>query len=160
MKIDARWIVAAVILFFSWKGADLNIEWPPADGPKISTPKPSSELMQWAAPVRPILPKMLVKDRLYLASLYEAMAFVLLNDGRRDAPIISDTEKFAAFHASALRLAIEKANVGKYPGLGEAIDQVFASAVPDVQPIDQAVRSRLVAACGTLAWTFGVGRDE
>lgn len=153
--------MAVVILVFSWKGADLNIPWPPPDSPDLSTPKPAVEFMAWAEPLRPVLPKMIVKDRLYLASLYEAMAYVLVNDGERTDSIISDTTKFTAFHAGTLNLAIKRANVGKYAGLGEAIDQVFMQAVgPDQKKVDDDTRARLVAACGTLAWTFQVGRDE
>ena len=66
-----------------------------------------------------------------------------------------------AFHAGTLNLAIKRANVGKYAGLGEAIDQVFMQAVgPDQKKVAENTRARLVAACGTLAWTFQVGRDE
>lgn len=157
MKIDTRWVVAAVILFFTWKGADLSMSWTPVKPPI----QPSTELLPWADDLRPILPKMIVKDRLYLSSLYEAMAFVLVTDGDRAEPIISDTNKFVAFHAGTLNLGIRRENVGKYPGLGEAIDKTFVTAIgsADERKIDKAMRDRLVAACGVLSWAFSVGGD-
>jgi hypothetical protein len=160
MKIDARWIVAVVLLFFAWNGADLSMPWPPAPQESIKTPKPDPELLKWAEPMRPILPKMLPKDREYLAAFYDAMAFVILRDRQRELPIIGSTEQFANFHGGSLRLAIDKANVGKYPGLAEAIDQTFINACgPESQKIDEKVGSRIVAACGVLSWSLGIGHE-
>jgi hypothetical protein len=160
MKIDARWIVAAVLIFFAWKGSDLSMPWPPAPHENITTPQPDAELLKWAEPLRPILPKMLPKDRQYLAAFYDAMAFVLIRDRQRELPIIGSTEQFANFHGGSLRLAIDKANVGKYPGLAEAIDETFINACgAEVQKIDEKVGSRLVAACGVLSWSLGIGHE-
>lgn len=157
----ARFAVAAVLLVFAWKGADISMYWPPAqtdDG--IVAPKPGADLLAFAEPLRPILPKMLPSDRKYLANFYEACAFVLLKDGERDQPIIGTTDQFVAFHAGSLRLAVEKAKVGKYPGLGEAIDQTFVNANgADARKIDAAMRNRLVAICGVLSWAFNVGHE-
>ena len=74
MKIPARYLVAVLILAFAWKGSELAISWPPAPLTQIDTPKPEARLLAWAEPLRSILPKMLPKDRLYLANLYDAMA--------------------------------------------------------------------------------------
>ena len=161
MKIPPRYIAVALLLVFAWKGSELTTLWPPAPMKSIDTPKPSPELLTLAEPLRPILPRMLPKDRIYLATLYDAMAYVILRDGDRDKPIISTTEQFAAFHAGTLRLAIDKAAVGKYPGLAEAIDNVYVNALgADVRSLDPDARRRLIAACGVLSWSFGVGRDE
>lgn len=160
MKIGVRWIVAAVLLFFAWKGSDLSMPWPPAPHENIDAPKPDAELLKLAEPLRPILPKMLPKDRQYLAAFYDAMAFVLIRDGDREAPIVGSTEQFANFHGGSLRLAIDRASVGKYPGLAEAIDETFVAACgADVQKIDEKVRARLVAACGVLSWSLGIGHE-
>lgn len=149
--------MATVLLLFAWKGHQLSLSWPPAPQAGIKSPQPSPEVMALASPVREYLPKMLPKDRIYLANFYDAMAFVLLRDGSRDEPIVSDTEKFVAFHGSSLRLAIDKADVGKYGDLGGAIDQVFvAAAGADQQKVDAAVREKLVSACGALSWTFSI----
>ena len=160
MKIEWRYIVAVVLLVFAWKGSALDLNWPPAPHTTITVPKPEPELLAWAEPLRPILPKMLLKDRQYLASFYDAMAFVLLRDAGRDKPIVGSTDSFASFHAGSLQMAIDKAAVGKYPGLGAAIDQTFINAIgADIRPLDKDTRTRLTAACGVLAWAFKVGGD-
>lgn len=126
-----RFAVAVVILVFAWKGSILDMPWPPTDGPEVidtPVPTPDEPLRAWAEPLRPILSGMLPADRMYLASLYDAMTFVIMRDGQRDEPIISTTQKFADFHAGSLRLAIDKAKVGQYPGLDKAINQVFVAA--------------------------------
>lgn len=161
MKIPVRYIVAVVLLLFAWKGSELSTPWPPAPSTNVDTPKPSPELLKLAEPLRPILPRMLPKDRTYLASLYDALAYVLIRDGEREKPIVSSTEGFANFHAGTLRLAIDKAKVGQYPGLAEAIDQVYVAALgAEVRELSRADRENLIAACGLLSWSFGVGRDE
>lgn len=149
--------VAAVLLVFAWRGSELNVQWPPAPVAGINTPKPNPELMGLAADVAKILPKMTPTDRRYLAHFYDAMGFVLLRDAERDQPIISDTEKFSAFHGGSLRLAIDRKDVGKYDGLGEAIDLTFVKANgADVLKVDEKVRRNLVVACGVLSWTFSI----
>lgn len=161
MKIEARWIVAAVLLFFAWKNSDLTLPWPPQPDNGVKAPQPATEMLEWAAPLKPILPTMLPSDRKYLAAFYEAMAFVLLRDGDRENPIVGSTEQFANFHAGSLRLAIDKAKVGKYPGLAEAIDQTFLAALgPEMKPLDKQARGRLVGACGVLSWVFGIRGNE
>lgn len=160
MKIEWRHIVAVVLLVFAWKGSSLDISWPPSPHTTITVPKPEAELLAWAEPMRAVLPKMLLKDRQYLASFYDAMAFVLLRDASRDNPIVVSTDAFAAFHAGSLQLAIDKASVGKYPGLGAAIDQTFVNAIgADIRPIDKDTRTRLTAACGVLSWVLSVHGD-
>lgn len=155
-----RYVVAAVLLFFAWRGANVTIPWPPAESPAAVVPKPDGVIMAWAEPLRGVLPKMLPADREYLSRFYDAMSFVLLRDGGRDEPIISTTDKFVVFHAGSLRLAIDKAKVGQYPGLGEAIDQTFVNAIgADARPLSPEDRTKLTAACSVLAYAFKVGGD-
>lgn len=161
MKIPMRYIVAALLLVFAWKGSELTALWPPAPLKAIDTPQPSPELLKLAEPLKPILPRMLPKDRQYLATLYDAMAYVLIRDGEREKPIVGSNDQFAAFHAGTLKLAIDKAAVGKYPGLAEAIDNVYVNAIgADVRELSVEDRRGLIAACGVLSWSFGMGRDE
>ena len=161
MRIPVRFIVAAVLLVFAWKGSELTTIWPPAPLTTVDTPKPSPDLLKLAEPLKPILPRMLPKDRQYLATLYDAMAYVLIRDGEREKPIIGSSDQFAAFHAGTLKLAVDKAAVGKYPGLAEAIDNVYVNALgADVRELSVDDRRALIAACGVLSWSFGMGRDE
>lgn len=161
MSQRVRFAVAVVLLIFAWKGAELSLPWPPADTPttvnRPAPPKPAASMLAWAEPLRPILPSMTPTDRRYLASLYDAMAFVLLRDGERDQPIVSTTDKFAEFHSGTLRLAVDRKDVGKYSGLGEAIDQTFIAAIGvDAKGLDAETRARVVAACGVLSWVFSI----
>lgn len=160
MKIPVRYAVAAVLVLFAWKGADLSMLWPPQPTQDIVAPQPGPELLALAEPLKPILPKMLPADRKYLANFYEACAYIVLKDGDRPAPIIGTSDQFVVFHAGSLRLAIEKAKVGKYDGLGEAIDQVFvASLGADPKKLDASARNRIVATCGVLSWAFNIGHE-
>lgn len=160
MKTYLGVAVAAVLVLFAWKGADLSMLWPPQPTEDIVAPQPGPELLALASPLKPILPKMLPSDRRYLANFYEACAYIVLKDGDRPAPIIGTSDQFVVFHAGSLRLAIEKAKVGQYPGLGEAIDQTFVNALgADPKKLDAEVRRRLVAACGVLSWAFNIGHE-
>lgn len=156
-----RVIVAVVLLVFAWKGSTLSIPWPPGGDEKVVIPKPDSVLLEWAEPLKPLLPKMIVKDRQYLSSFYDALAFVLLRDAGRSEPIVVTTSDFVAFHAGSLQLAIDKADVGKYPGLGEAIDLSVINAIgADQRALSDDDRVKLIACCNTLAYAFRVGADE
>lgn len=157
MNASARWIVAGMLLFFAWRGAQLQIEWPlPGVTPaKDTRPEPAD--LKWAEGVQKIAAKMTPKDRLYCANFYEALRFVLHRDGKRSDPIMTDTTKFEAFHAGSLKAAVDREDVGKYDGLGEAIDETFVNAAgASVQNMTPEVRGKLLAACGVLAWTFAI----
>lgn len=162
MKLEARHVVAAVLLVFAWRGGEAKIQWPQIGVPAatVAAEKPSAEQLAWAADLKPILPKMLPADRAYLSAFYEAVQFVLRQDGERSTPIIGDTDKFTVFHAGSLQLAIQKKNVGKYPGLDKAIDSVFFNAAgADVAALDKATREKLIAASGVLAYVFRVNGE-
>lgn len=154
--------MAGVLLVFAWRGGELGMKWPQLPQPAVATvaEKPSQEQFAWAADLKAILPKMLPGDREYLSAFYDATRFVLTQDGERSTPIIGDTDKFTVFHAGSLQLAIQKKNVGKYPGLDKAIDAVFFSAAgADVRAIDKDTRAKLIAACNVLTYVFKVGTD-
>lgn len=157
MKSTTRLVVAGVLLVFAWKGNEVTIPWPNPPAVTVTTPQPSPEILAMAAPVKEYLPKMTPKDRIYLGHFYDAVAHVLLRDGERDVPIVTDTKKFEAFHGGSLRLAVNKSDVGKYGDLGVAIDKVFLDAVgADEKSVDDDVRAKLVAACGALSWAFSI----
>lgn len=160
MTISPRYIVAAVLLVFAWRGNILDVSWPSAPKATSQTPRPSADLLAHAEPLRAILPQMLPKDRAYLSAFYDAMSLVLLRDGERADPIIGTTDQFSGFHAGSLRLAIDKSAVGKYPGLAEAIDKTIASiAGEESRKMDSDLRKRFIAACCVLAWSLGIAGD-
>jgi hypothetical protein len=87
-------------------------------------------------------------DKRRIADVYTAAATILRRDnGTR----LNTTEKWAEWHAQTLQLAIE--TPGKYPGLDEAIEQVFAAAIgtDDVLSVTPEVQAKLIAACDTVA---------
>lgn len=157
---QVRLLVAAVILYFAWAGAGLKVPWPQDSMPSVAAPEPTAEQMEWAKPLAEKLPKMLAKDRQYLSDLYAAMHFVVGQDGKRSKPILPTTDAFIVLHGGSLQLAIEKAAVGKYPGLDDAIDQVFlAAAGPEPKQLDQPVRDKLLEACAVLSKAFRVNGE-
>ena len=157
MTQTTRLIVAGVLLAFAWKGNEVTIPWPQPESSPATAPQPSPEMLKMAAPVKEFLSKMTPKDRLYLSHFYDAVRYVLLRDGEREEPIIADTKKFEVFHAGSLRLAVNKSDVGKYGELGDAIDKVFLDAVgADEKPVDDDLRAKLLAACGSLSWVVNI----
>lgn len=155
--IQPRHLVAGVLLFFCWKGASIDMEWPRPPAQTVVTPTPSEEALKWAEPLKAILPKMLPSDRLYMSRFYDAMVFVLNQDKGRKPAIIATTDNFVVFHAGSLNMAIEKAKVGRYPGLDSAIDQVYFAAVgADPAQVDDAKREKLIEASNVLAYVFRV----
>lgn len=151
--------VGVVLLVFAWKGSSLNVTWPPDNGPVV-LPQPEARLLVWAEPMRAVLPKMLAKDREYLSNFYDAMTFVLMRDTAREKPIVVTTGDFVILHTGSLQMAIDRGAVGKYPGLGEAIDQTIVNAIgADQRPLSADDRTKLTAACGVLSYVLKVGRD-
>lgn len=157
MNITARLIVAALLVFFAWRGSEIKLPWPPSTDKTLTTPKPDNRLIEMAKPAGEIAKSMMPSDRLYLQSLYDAMAFIVMRDKHLADPVIASTSDFAEFHKSTLQLAIEKKSVGKYPGLDAAIDEVFITIVgPEVRQLDEMTRNQVVAACATLSWVFSI----
>lgn len=155
--------MAGMLLLFAWKGSTLDLSWPLDALQHSVAPEPTAEMKAWAADAKALTPKMLPTDRVYLSNLYDAMAFVLLRDlNRGDKAIIKTTDGFEAFHAGTLKLAIDKAKVGAYPGLDKAIDKVFFEALGSQEPrvLSDGDKRKLIAGCGALSYTFAVGRDE
>ena len=153
-----RLIMSAVLLYFAWGGGSIEIEWPiPGSADAIV---PTKQEKEWVEPLVSFAPKLLPADRIYLSALYDAMAGVVERDGRRDEPILDTTEKFAFFHKQTLNFAIDKKDVGKVPGLGEAIDEVFVNAAGvEVAPITGQKRIDLENACNAISWVFRINKE-
>lgn len=154
--------MAVVVLTFAWRGAIVEMVWPPRPSvPAVSTVSPDPALLKWAEPLKPILPKMLPTDRQYLASLYDAMAFVLKQDRGRETPIIGSMDSFRSFHADTLKSAIERLKVGRYEGLDAALDEVYINANgAEAKPINEDGAAKLIAASQVLSYVLGIPTDE
>lgn len=87
-------------------------------------------------------------DKARIDGMYSGLANVV----RRDkANLITTTERWALVQANTLDEAVEE--VGKYPGLDKAIDDVFVSALGtrDVLSVDDSVKQKLENACLIIA---------
>lgn len=158
--MNARYLVAAVLVFFAWNGVKFDMVWPPKSTSEPTIVVPSESQLAWAEPLKAILPKMLPADREYLSAFYDALGFVVYQDGSRSNPAITSSDQFVQLHAGSLNLAIEKKNVGKYPGLAQAIDQTFLAACgPEAVSLTKESRMTLVSACNTLAWVFRIHHE-
>lgn len=158
MTIPWRFVVASVLVWFSWQGATLPLNWPPT-AVEVVTPPPSDEAREWVADVK--VADILPKDRIYLAGFYSAIGYVMARDEDLDPQIVTTNEKFSHLHAGSLRFAIDRKEVGKYPGLGAAIDEVFAEAAgEDVAPMTDDMRERIIDACDALAWKFEINGED
>jgi hypothetical protein len=92
-----------------------------------------------------LLAKASAADKGRVQSIYSGLATVL----RRDATVkrLKTTEQWAELQAATLDLAVEQ--VGKYPGLDVAINDVFLATVgtDDVLPANDETRGKLIKAC-------------
>jgi hypothetical protein len=83
-----------------------------------------------------------------VVGIYEGLQFVLKRDkGQR----VNTTEKWAELQANTLQLAVEQ--VGKYPGLDVAINDVFKRVLgtDDVLPVNADTQLKLIKACEIIA---------
>lgn len=151
----------AVLLAFAWRGEISTALWPPKNTPSaIKKDRPDDESLGWASGVN--VDGMTPKDRLYAAGFYQAVGFVLKNDRARAARVLDSTSKFSVFHAGSLQLAIDKGDVGRYPGLGASIDRAFFAAAGDAddKPLDNETAERFIRCCDALAWRFSIHADQ
>lgn len=186
MNSLARGLIVMLVLFVVWRAEidaaikALQAVTPPAPQPAApSLPgAASTNARAWvsAVPANAMLPA----DRIFVGNFYESLGYVLGNEAEKEAQVLDTTVKFRRGHSLALDLAIEKAKVGKYPGLGEAIDRAFALAVVDFpaadigdeaavakaiadgltpRPVTKALRARLIDCCAALRWKLGINGE-
>jgi hypothetical protein len=86
-------------------------------------------------------------DLARVASIYTGLRTVLARD---KGEFVNNTERFAVLQANTLKLAVEQ--VGKYPGLDVAIENVFKTAVAtdDVSPMTPELTAALCKACDII----------
>lgn len=159
MNIPVRWIVTAAILFFSFGGQSYLFQKLSTDVPqKITVPDGGKELV---SDIQPLLSKITPGDRAYLRDLYLAVGTVLERDAMNAEPVISTTGKFREMHQKTLELAIDRKDIGRVPGLGQAIDKTFERAAGlEESRVDDEKRAQLIAGCTALAWAFQINKDE
>lgn len=170
----AKGIIVAVVLLFVWKDR-LDSIVHPRDVPAVAAVAPDAEAKAWTSAIQAdgILPV----DRDYYGRYFDALDWVIGNDGAHDAPLIDTNEKLRRFIAGSLDAAIEKQMVGKYPGLGESLDRAFAIAASGVdastlttpeaiekavseglapRPMTKALRERMRKCARAICWKLTI----
>lgn len=165
MKSEAwRIVVAGVLLWFAWRGSEVEFPWPNVENPKevqVVVPRPPTEILDLCGGVADKTKTMLPYDREYLSSFYIAMGVILQRDADRVDPVIKTTDQWVAFHAGSLQLAIDKKKVGKYEGLGEAVDLVFMEAIgADARKLSKTDLEKLSKVSAAISYVFKAGEDE
>lgn len=136
------WVAGLVLL--------LSVVFP--NGIKIPTvTKPDAVVVpagETDATIVSLLKPATAEDKGRVVSVYDGLKFVLQRDkGQR----VNTTEKWAELQANTLNLSVEQ--VGKYPGLDAAINDVFKRVVgtDDVLPATADTQLKLVKACEIIA---------
>lgn len=170
----AKGLIVAVVLWFVWKDrVDSLIH--PTDIPAVVAVAPDAEGKAWAAGVE--VDTILPNDRKYYGRFFDALDWVIGNDGDHDAPIVDTNEKLRRFTTGSLDAAIDIKAVGKYPGLGESLDRAFALAASGVdvstltspeaiekavqdglapRPMTKALRERMRKCARAICWKLTI----
>lgn len=134
------WVAGAVLLFALVypNGITLPTKPEPTDVVVVpAAPKDAKivELLKAATPT----------DKARVQSIYSGLAAVLRRDAVKKR--LKTTEQWAELQAATLDLAVDQ--VGKYPGLDVAINDVFLATVgtDDVLPNNDETRGKLIKAC-------------
>lgn len=144
-----------MIVHFSFKGAKLDVLWPPPADKTLKATPPEYSVRKMLAIVKPhaIAPH----DRVYLSHFYDALAHVMADDGRKKVPQITTMDGFAELHNSSLGTAIDRDHVGIYPNLMEHVWEVIFNLVGVLEVnLDGEARAHLATACSALAWRFAI----
>jgi hypothetical protein len=170
----AKGIIVAVVLLFAWRDRIDGLVHP-RDVPAVAVTVPDADAKAWTSGIKAdgVLPV----DRSYYGGFFDALDWVIGNDGEHDAPIIDTNEKLRRFIAGSLDAAIEKQMVGKYPGLGESLDRAFALAASNVdvstltspeaiekavseglapKPMTKALRERMRKCARAICWKMTI----
>lgn len=170
----AKGLVVAVVLLFVWKDR-LDSLIHPQDVPTVVVTAPDADAKAWTSGIK--VDGILPVDRSYYGGFFDALDWVIGNDGEHDAPIIDTNEKLRRFNTGSLDAAIEKKMVGKYPGFGESLDRAFALAASNVdvstltspeaiekavteglapRPMTKALRERMRKCARAICWKLTI----
>lgn len=122
----------------------LNFPVTPVTPVPAPEPAPVAPVVDVDAKIVELLANADAADKARIVSVYSGLETVLTRDnGKR----INTTEKWSELQARTLEMAIEQ--VGKYPGLDAAIENVFLTVVgtDDVLPNNGDTQMKLIKAC-------------
>ena len=126
----------------------------------IELQKPSAEMIKAVDDVQRIMRTASPVDRTLWAEVWNKCGKIINSETQTEL-IFSDTRSLRQFNVIALQIAFKRLGdmpKGKYAGLGEAAERVFAEAIGlDVKPVTPELRAKFVETCNALAWC-GAGR--
>lgn len=136
------WFAGALLAvsFLFPNGIDLSR---PVPEPTPS-PAPVVPVVETDAKLVELLANADAADKQRIVDVYSALSTILTRD---DGKRINNTEKWAELQGRTLDMAIDQ--VGKYPGLDVAIENVFLSVMgtDDVLPNNGETQMKLIRAC-------------
>lgn len=132
--------VLLAVSFLFPNGIDLSR---PAPEP-TPVPAPVVPVVETDAKLVELLANADAADKQRIVDVYSALSTILTRD---DGKRINNTEKWAELQGRTLDMAIDQ--VGKYPGLDVAIENVFLSVMgtDDVLPNNGETQMKLIRAC-------------
>lgn len=126
-----------------------------------SVREPSDKMKDVVKPVVKVVGRMSMVDRIWLQTIYGNAARVVESDGMVDPKVIVTTEGLRAVHVAILKFiwrGMANNKPGEYEGLSEAINEVMADVLGDVQrPLTPELRQKAVELFDAIAWA-GLGR--
>jgi len=126
----------------------------------IALEKPSAEMLQAVDDVQKIMRTASPVDRTLWAEVWSKCGKIISGETTTEV-VFTDTRSLRQFNVIALQIAFKRLGdmpKGKYAGLGEATERVFAESIGlDVRPVTPELRAKFVETCTALAWC-GAGR--
>ena len=156
MTPTVRVAIAGALLYFAVHGLPTAT----LDTATIELQKPSAEMLKAVDDVQRIMRTASPVDRTLWAEVWNKCGKIINSETSAEL-IFSDTRSLRQFNVIALQIAFKRLGdmpKGKYAGLGEATERVFAEAIGlDVRPVTPELRKKFVETCTALAWC-GAGR--
>jgi len=150
------WLAGIVLLFAFMFPNGVPLPSPPKPGPAPVVPEPVTPAVTDPEIVR-ILAAASPADKARVRGVYSGMATVLTRDNKLQ--LVKNSEQFALWQESCLKLAIDESMRGKLAGLDVAIEAVFARKFgedlkrddKEVVAFSEAIRNQAIAACELIA---------
>lgn len=155
MKPLTRFAIAGGLLFLAVNGLPVA-----SPLPEIQIEKPSAAMLKAVDAVQRIMRGASPVDRSLWAEVWNKCGKIIANETETEV-VFTDTRSLRKFNIIAMQIAWRRLAdnpKGKYIGLSEAVEHVFAEAIGlDVVPVTPELRNRFRETCTALAWC-GAGR--
>lgn len=159
--MNLRTLAAIGLLYFAFAGLPQGGRLPQPDTTP-DRPVPSKEMQSEVEPVARALKGADYYDRAVFASIWEQAARIVDGEDNEvevsfDSTLGMRLWTIGIIDAAWRRIAGAQ---GKYPGLGDAVEEVFSDLIGnDVRPVDDELLEEYADLCRALAWA-GMPSDE